>query len=154
MFVDNCSTNWGLWVREPSEQVKSHRSCQQGNGLNRGGIELNRCDTDRDHLALSAGNGADHTSPIALAARGSVQPGFNEVALGMRAITGVARPAAAQTIGDLWDTIRGALQAFTPSECANYFTAAGYQPDSFGFCSTEYSTYLSVFTMASKRRSF
>jgi hypothetical protein len=47
---------------------------------------------DRNHLALPAGNGADHTSPIALAARGSVQSGFNEVALGMRAITGVARP--------------------------------------------------------------
>jgi hypothetical protein len=136
--------------------VNTSRAIAPANGAmaRTGGIELSRCDVDRDHLALPAGNGADHPSPIALAARGSVQPGFNEVAPGMRAITGVARPAAARTIGDLWDTIRGALQAFTPSERANYFTAAGYQADSFGCCSTNYSTYLSVFTLASKRGSF
>jgi hypothetical protein len=46
----------------------------------------------RDHLALAAGNGTDHTIPIASAARGSVQSGFNDVALATLAIVGVARP--------------------------------------------------------------
>jgi hypothetical protein len=36
------------------------------------------------------------------------------------------RAAAARTIPDLWAAIRIALDAFTPSECQNYFTAAGY----------------------------
>ena len=37
--------------------------------------------------------------------------------------------AAARTIDDLWDGIRDALTLFTPHECANYFTAAGYEPE-------------------------
>jgi hypothetical protein len=36
------------------------------------------------------------------------------------------RAKAARTIPDLWDAIRIALDAFTPSECQNYFAAAGY----------------------------
>ncbi len=36
------------------------------------------------------------------------------------------RKAAARTVDDLWRVIGQALQAFTPSECANYFAAAGY----------------------------
>ncbi|MCW8085535.1 IS630 family transposase, partial [Roseococcus sp. MDT2-1-1] len=32
-------------------------------------------------------------------------------------------------VEDLWDAIRDALPAFTPAECANYFTAAGYEPE-------------------------
>jgi hypothetical protein len=39
------------------------------------------------------------------------------------------RKAAARTIGDLWNVIRDALPHFTPKDCANYFTAAGYEPD-------------------------
>ena len=48
--------------------------------------------TGRDHLALAASNGTDHKMPIASAARGSVQSGFNDVALATLAIVGVARP--------------------------------------------------------------
>lgn len=36
------------------------------------------------------------------------------------------RAAAARTIPDLREAISLALDAFTPSECQNYFTAAGY----------------------------
>ena len=39
------------------------------------------------------------------------------------------RKAAARTIDDLWDVIRDALPTFTPQHCANYFTAAGYEPE-------------------------
>ena len=39
------------------------------------------------------------------------------------------RKAAARTIGDLWDVIRDALPRFTPPDCENGFTAAGYEPD-------------------------
>jgi hypothetical protein len=36
------------------------------------------------------------------------------------------KKAAARTIEDLWTAIAQALQQLTPSECANYFAAAGY----------------------------
>jgi hypothetical protein len=29
----------------------------------------------------------------------------------------------------LWDAIRVALTCFTPQECANFFTATGYEPE-------------------------
>jgi transposase len=32
-------------------------------------------------------------------------------------------------IDDLWDVIRDVLTLFKPHECANYFTAAGYEPE-------------------------
>ena len=40
----------------------------------------------------------------------------------------ILRKAAARSIGGLWNVIGDALPAFTPDECANYFTAAGYAP--------------------------
>ena len=39
------------------------------------------------------------------------------------------RKTAARTIDDLWKAIGDAIPLFTPQECANYFTAAGYEPD-------------------------
>ena len=36
------------------------------------------------------------------------------------------RKAAARTLDDLWQIIGQSLDAFTPTECANYFEAAGY----------------------------
>jgi len=39
------------------------------------------------------------------------------------------RKAAECTIDGLWTTIGRLLDLFTPQECANYFAAAGYEPD-------------------------
>ena len=36
------------------------------------------------------------------------------------------RKAAERTIDGLWAAIGRLINTFTPSECANYFTAAGY----------------------------
>ena len=33
---------------------------------------------------------------------------------------------AARTVDDLWDAIARGIDTFTPSECQNYFAAAGY----------------------------
>jgi hypothetical protein len=30
---------------------------------------------------------------------------------------------------ELWDAIAGAIETFTPTECENYFAAAGYDQD-------------------------
>ena len=39
------------------------------------------------------------------------------------------RKTAARTVDALETAIATALGAFTPEECANYFTNSGYEPD-------------------------
>ena len=39
------------------------------------------------------------------------------------------RKAAARTLDALEGAIAAALDAFLPDECANYFTASGYEPE-------------------------
>jgi hypothetical protein len=38
----------------------------------------------------------------------------------------ILRGAAQRSLDGLWNTIKQAIERFTPSECANYFAAAGY----------------------------
>ncbi|MWV24433.1 IS630 family transposase, partial [Methylobacterium sp. 2A] len=39
------------------------------------------------------------------------------------------RTAVARTVPDLWAAIRDAFTRFTPDECRNSLTAAGYEDD-------------------------
>ncbi len=39
------------------------------------------------------------------------------------------RKAAERTVDGLWDAIGRLIDLITPTESANFFTAAGYQPD-------------------------
>ena len=41
----------------------------------------------------------------------------------------ILRKAAARTVPDLWNAIRDALPRISPNDCANYFSAAGYEPE-------------------------
>ncbi len=56
-------------------------------------------------------------------------PDLNPIENAFAKLKAILRKAAARTIDHLWDAIRDALTQFTPSECANYFSAAGYEPD-------------------------
>jgi transposase len=56
-------------------------------------------------------------------------PDFNPIERAFAKLKAVLRRAAARTIPELWTTIGNALPQFTPAECANYFTACGYEPD-------------------------
>jgi transposase len=56
-------------------------------------------------------------------------PDFNPIENAFAKLKSILRKAAARTINDLWDVIGNALPMFTMQECANYFTAAGYEPD-------------------------
>jgi transposase len=56
-------------------------------------------------------------------------PDFNPIENAFSKLKALLRKAAARTIRSLWDAIRDALPQITPAECANYFTAAGYEPD-------------------------
>lgn len=56
-------------------------------------------------------------------------PDFNPIENAFAKLKAFLRRAAARSIDALWDAIRHALPKFTPAECANYFTAAGYEPE-------------------------
>ena len=54
-------------------------------------------------------------------------PDFNPIENAFAKLKALLRKAAERTVEGLWPNI-GELPAFTPSECANYFAAAGYDP--------------------------
>ena len=56
-------------------------------------------------------------------------PDFNPIENAFAKLKAILRKAAARTLDDLWSTVRDALPSLTPAECANYFTAARYEPE-------------------------
>ena len=56
-------------------------------------------------------------------------PDFNPIENAFAKLKALLRKVAARTIDELWDAIAELLPNFTPQECANYFTAAGYEPE-------------------------
>lgn len=58
----------------------------------------------------------------------SYSPDFNPIEMAFAKLKAFLREAAARTVDELWQALTQALDIFTPDECANYFTAAGYEP--------------------------
>jgi len=56
-------------------------------------------------------------------------PDFNPIEMAFAKLKALLRKTAARTVDDLWDAVGQSLDAFTPTECANDFAAAGYDPD-------------------------
>ena len=56
-------------------------------------------------------------------------PDFNPIELAFSKLKAILRKAAARTIHDLWETIAQNLDSLSPTECRNYFAAAGYEPE-------------------------
>jgi transposase len=56
-------------------------------------------------------------------------PDFNPIELAFSKLKAILRKAAARTIHELWDAIAQSLDSFSPTECRNYFAAAGYEPE-------------------------
>ena len=56
-------------------------------------------------------------------------PEFNPIENAFAKLKALLRKAAARTIDDLERAIRDAIPKFAPTECDNYFTAAGYEPE-------------------------
>ncbi len=56
-------------------------------------------------------------------------PDFNPIENAFAKLKALLRKAAERTVGALWDRTGILLNAFTPAECANYFAAAGYEPE-------------------------
>lgn len=56
-------------------------------------------------------------------------PDFNPIENAFSKLKALLRRAAARTVDQLWRAIGTAIDAITPTDCANYFTAAGYDPE-------------------------
>ena len=55
-------------------------------------------------------------------------PDFTPIENAFAKLKALLRKAATRTIPELWDAIADALPQFSATECANYFSAAGYKP--------------------------
>jgi transposase len=56
-------------------------------------------------------------------------PDFNPIEMAFAKLKALLRGAAERTIDGLWTAVGTLVPTFTPAECANYFIAAGYDPD-------------------------
>ena len=56
-------------------------------------------------------------------------PDFNPIENAFAKLKALLRKAAERTIDGLWRLIGTPIDAFSPGECANYFTVAGYDPN-------------------------
>ena len=56
-------------------------------------------------------------------------PDFNPIENAFAKLKALLRKAAERTMDGLWRLIGQLIDTFTPHECVNYFTAAGYDPD-------------------------
>jgi len=56
-------------------------------------------------------------------------PDFNPIEMAFSKIKAALKKAAARTVNDLWDAIRNAIDAVTPSDARSFFTACGYEPE-------------------------
>lgn len=56
-------------------------------------------------------------------------PDFNPIENAFAKFKALLRKAAERTRDGLWDAVACAIEKFSQTECANYFTAAGYEPE-------------------------
>ena len=56
-------------------------------------------------------------------------PDLNPIEFAFSKLKALLRKAVSRTRHALWSAVADALDAFNPAECANLFTAAGYEPE-------------------------
>ncbi|MGU3541016.1 IS630 family transposase [Methylobacterium sp. A54F] len=56
-------------------------------------------------------------------------PDFNPIEMAFSKLKALLRKAAERTVEGLWTAIGRLIDTITPDECANFFAAAGYEPD-------------------------
>lgn len=56
-------------------------------------------------------------------------PDFNPIENAFSKLKAHLRAKAERSVGALWNTVGDIVKLFEPNECANYFRAAGYDPD-------------------------
>jgi transposase len=56
-------------------------------------------------------------------------PDFNPIEMAFAKLKAFLKRIAARTLDDLWGAIAQAVDIFTPADCRNFFTAAGYESE-------------------------
>ena len=56
-------------------------------------------------------------------------PDFNPIEQAFSKLKAMLRKIAARTVDTLWSAIGQIIDTYTPAECANYFSTAGYDPE-------------------------
>ncbi|MEO1602666.1 MAG: transposase, partial [Pseudomonadota bacterium] len=56
-------------------------------------------------------------------------PAFNPIEMAFSKLKALLRKAAERTVEGLWAAIGRLVDLITPAESANFFTAAGYEPE-------------------------
>jgi transposase len=59
-------------------------------------------------------------------------PDFNPIEMAFSKLKALLRKAAERTVDGQWAAIGRIINTFAPTECANYFSACGYDPDRSG----------------------
>jgi transposase len=54
---------------------------------------------------------------------------FNPIEKAFAKLKALLRKAAERTVSGLWDLIGKLVDLFQPTECANYFSSCGYDPE-------------------------
>lgn len=54
---------------------------------------------------------------------------FNPIEKAFSKLKAMLRKAEERTVGGLWDLIGKLVDIFKPTECANYFSSCGYDPE-------------------------
>lgn len=140
--------SWGQALRCSLARQRAH--CADGSGwtdergslfgLRRAGADLRdqrrRYRHPRDELRSRWDNLPAHKvsgAKQAIEAKGAAfinlppySPDLNPIENAFAKLKALLRKAAARTVDELWDIIGKAIETFTPSECLNYFKAAGY----------------------------
>ena len=62
-------------------------------------------------------------------AQQSSSPDFNPIEKAFSKLKAMLRKASERTVNGLWDLIGRLVDLFQPTECANYFSSCGYDPD-------------------------
>jgi len=55
-------------------------------------------------------------------------PDLNPIEMAFSKLKAFLRKAAARTVDNLWNVIAKAIETYTSLECANFFSACGYEP--------------------------
>jgi transposase len=69
------------------------------------------------------------TSRLCPKRRREQEPSTPSIELAFAKLKALLRKAAERTVQGLWSAIGRLVDAVTLDECANYFAAAGYEPD-------------------------
>lgn len=56
-------------------------------------------------------------------------PDFTPIENAFSKLKAMLRTKAERTINALWNTVGAMIDQFSPRECTNYFSTAGYEPD-------------------------